>query len=381
MGRSWKFMKSSLDKYKIKAVIVVGARPNFMKAAPVLRAMKKAGNFAPTLIHTGQHYDAAMSDAFFRDLEMPAPDVFLGVGSGSHAEQTAKVMLALEGHLRTIQPHVVVVVGDVNSTIAAALTARKMDIPVAHVEAGLRSFDPRMPEEVNRVLTDHISEFLFITEASARKNLLREGIARDKIYFVGNTMIDSLLAAKSKIAASSILKKLNLKRKGYAVATLHRPANVDQKKNLGEILAMLGELCKKIPIVLPLHPRTKNKIKEFGLEKDAARLQNLRFLEPMGYVDFIKLASKAKFVLTDSGGIQEETTVLGIPCLTLRKSTERPITATAGTNKVAGEDPKKALPIIEETLTKRAKRGRIPRLWDGHASERIVRVLAKKFHG
>lgn len=365
---------------KFKIALVVGARPNFMKAAPLLKAMRRSSFFDPILIHTGQHYDFLMSDKFFQDLRLPKPDIFLGVGSGSHAEQTAKIMIASEKSLfktKTSLPDLVIVVGDVNSTLAVALTAKKIGVPVAHVEAGLRSFDEAMPEEINRVLTDHISNFLFTTEESANKNLKREGINSKRIYFVGNVMIDSLRQNQLKISQSSILKQLNLKKGAYGVLTLHRPTNVDNKKSFLRILKALNVIQKQLPIIFPVHPRTKKQIESLGLKNYFQKLKNLVLIDPLGYIDFMKLMSCAKLVFTDSGGLQEETTVFGVPCLTLRNNTERPVTVQKGTNIIVGDNTEKIIKETRKILSGNVKKGTIPKNWDGKSAERIIKVLLK----
>lgn len=366
---------------KIKAVIVVGARPNFMKAAPIIRAMNKSGVFEPILAHTGQHYDYNMSKSFFEALGLPKPHLYLGVGSGTHGAQTAKVILAMENHLlqKNSRPDLVIVVGDVNSTLAAALSARKLNIPVAHVEAGLRSFDETMPEEVNRRLTDQISSFLFITEESARKNLLREGVDAKKIYFVGNTMIDSLYKNLPQIKASNILDKLNLSPKAYAILTLHRPSNVDNYENFSKILNIIEHVEKKMPIVFPMHPRTLKQLDSLRLKGRLDKLKRVVVTKPLGYNDFIKLVADARFILTDSGGIQEEATVLKVPCITLRENTERPVTVEIGTNIVAGTNPANIKKNINKILRIRASKSKIPKYWDGKAAERIVKILRNHY--
>lgn len=359
----------------MKIINVVGARPNFMKIAPIIKEMKKHKEFEHVLLHTGQHYDQEMSKLFFEDLELPAPDIYLGVGSGSHAEQTARIMLEFEKVLLKEKPDLVIVVGDVNSTIACALTAVKLFIPVAHVEAGLRSYDRTMPEEINRTLTDSIADYLFTTCREANKNLLKEGISKEKIHFVGNVMIDSLLSHIGKASHSDILDKLNLQPKEYAALTLHRPSNVDDLETFVEILDALEEIQKRIKIIFPAHPRTTKKIEEFGLIAKIEKMANFKILPPIGYLDFLKLMSEAKFILTDSGGIQEETTILKIPCLTLRKNTERPITVMEGTNIVVGTDKAKIIRESLRIIAGKGKKGRAPELWDGRAAERIVGVL------
>jgi len=366
---------------KIKALIVVGARPNFMKAAPLIRAMKDSGVFLPILVHTGQHYDYDMSKSFFEALGLPKPHLYLGVGSGTHGEQTAKVILAMENHLlqKTTRPDLVVVVGDVNSTLAAALAARKLNIPVAHVEAGLRSFDESIPEEINRRLTDQISSFLFITEESARKNLLREGIDAKKIHFVGNTMIDSLYKNMPQISASGILGRLNLLQRSYAVLTLHRPSNVDSRENFKKMLNIIDYAQKKLPVVFPMHPRTLKQLDLLGLKRRLSKLKRVVVTDPLGYNDFIKLVAGARFILTDSGGIQEEATVLKVPCITLRENTERPVTAEIGTNIIAGTNLENIKKSINNVLRGRVQKGKIPKYWDGRAAERVVKILRNHY--
>jgi UDP-N-acetylglucosamine 2-epimerase (non-hydrolysing) len=358
---------------KVRLLTVAGARPNFMKVAPLLRAMRERPRIESLLVHTGQHYDAAMSDAFFRDLGMPEPDVNLGVGSGSHAAQTADVLRGIEPLLIEWKPDAVVVVGDVNSTIAAALAAVKLGIRVAHVEAGLRSFDRWMPEEINRVLTDAISDWLFTSEPSGADNLRREGVPAERIHFVGNVMIDSLLAHLDVARARAPLARLGLAPRRYAVLTLHRPSNVDDPERLGRLFAALEAIHAELPVVFPVHPRTRGAI-ERGLGGQAPALQ---LTEPLGYLEFLGLVADARLVLTDSGGIQEETTVLGVPCLTLRNSTERPVTIDEGTNRLVGSDPAVLAAEVGKILDGDAPRGRIPALWDGRAAHRIVDVLER----
>lgn len=359
----------------INVVCVAGARPNFMKIAPLMHEFKKIGSVDAILVHTGQHYDKNMSDRFFQDLDIPAPDVNLEVGSGSQSCQTAQIMKKFEPVLEREKPDVVIVVGDVNSTIACALVAAKSGVKVAHVEAGLRSFDRTMPEEVNRVLTDAISDYLFTTEPSAKKNLLREGIDEDKIYFVGNVMIDTLLKFRARAEKSSILDTLGLSPKSYALLTLHRPSNVDDEKDLSNIVAALSDIRKRIKIVFPMHPRTRERFAAFGLFQDANTADNLLITEPLGYLDFMKLMNGSQLVMTDSGGIQEETTILQIPCVTLRNNTERPITVEAGTNTVVGTDREKITSAVLRLIRDGCPGKRAPELWDGKAAERIVRII------
>jgi UDP-N-acetylglucosamine 2-epimerase (non-hydrolysing) len=358
----------------IRILAVAGARPNFMKIAPLMKELaKRPSRFEPILIHTGQHYDKTMSDSFFRDLGIPEPDVNLGVGSGSHGEQTAQVLVKIEQLLVERKPHVVLVVGDVNSTLAATLAAVKMHIPVAHVESGLRSWDREMPEEINRVLTDSVSHWLFTTEAAAEANLLREGVPAEKIHFVGNVMIDTLLAHRERALTLDTIERLGLSPQGYAVLTLHRPSNVDSPDQLRDLFEVLGRLNAELPVVFPVHPRTAKAIeKNLGGTKP-----DLMMTAPLGYLDFLRLLMDAQMVLTDSGGIQEETTALGIPCLTLRDSTERPVTVTEGTNVIAGTDPAGIEEAINQLRLSPPPKGRRPALWDGNASIRIVDILEK----
>jgi len=364
-----------IPERSIRLLAVAGARPNFMKIAPLLRELRGREGFSVCLVHTGQHYDAAMSESFFQDLGIPPPDHNLGVGSASHAEQTAEVLRRVEPILLREQPHVVVVVGDVNSTLAASLAAAKLCIPVAHVEAGLRSFDRTMPEEINRVVTDSISDLLFTTEPAGEENLRREGVPASKIHFVGNVMIDTLLANLERSRALRVPEQLGLRKGGYAVLTLHRPSNVDQPERLRTLFSLLETIHREIPVVFPVHPRTSAAIA--GTLGGAA--PRLLTTEPLGYLEFLRLMADAKLVLTDSGGIQEETTVLGIPCLTLRDNTERPVTVTHGTNIVVGSDPRTILAEVRKILNGAGKRGGIPEGWDGGAARRIVDVLEARF--
>ena len=361
----------------LKVINVVGARPNFMKVAPIVAAMKKRpADFLPLVVHTGQHYDAAMSDAFFTDLDLPTPDMHLGVGSGSHAAQTAAVMERFEPVVLQEKPDWVLVVGDVNSTIACALVCVKLGIKVAHVEAGLRSRDRTMPEEINRLLTDQIADLLFTPSPDADENLLAEGIPQERISFVGNIMIDSLFKNLERARESKIKSQMGLKDGEYAVLTLHRPSNVDNRDTFERILAALENIGTRLPIIFPVHPRTRKTIAEFGLTERIAAAENLRLIDPLGYLDFLNLYSTARLVLTDSGGIQEETTALGIPCLTLRENTERPITVEMGTNVVVGTDTQRIIVESDAILTNRSlKEARQPPLWDGHTAERILAVL------
>jgi len=368
----------------LKILNVVGARPNFMKVAPIVAAMKKRpADFLPLVVHTGQHYDAAMSDAFFTDLELPQPDIHLGVGSGSHAVQTAAVMERFEPVVLKEKPDWVLVVGDVNSTIACALVCVKLGIKVAHVEAGLRSRDRTMPEEINRLLTDQIADLLLTPSPDADKNLIAEGIPQERISFVGNIMIDSLLKNLERARESKIKDDMGLKDREYAVLTLHRPSNVDNRETFERILSALETISEALPIIFPVHPRTRKTISEFGLENRIQACENLRLIEPLGYLDFLNLYSTARLVLTDSGGIQEETTALGIPCLTLRENTERPITVELGTNVIVGTDTQKIITEAQSALNKPTNSNvQIPPLWDGHTAERILAVLEEvSLHG
>ena len=359
----------------IKTINIVGARPNFMKIAPIHREMLKSGKFAPKLVHTGQHYDEKMSKTFFVDLGMPEPDVYLGVGSATHAKQTAAVMTEIETLLIKEKPDWLVVVGDVNSTLAASLAAAKLHIPIAHVEAGLRSFDRQMPEEINRVLTDAISDKLFVTEQSGIDNLKAEGVAAEKVHFVGNVMIDSLVEHLEKAQGQNILREKNLSPGEYVLMTLHRPSNVDNKDNLKLILDVLDIVEKEIPVLFPIHPRTLKMMGSFGFDNRLSAMGNVQLTGPLGYLPFLKLMSNARMLLTDSGGIQEETTFLKVPCLTLRENTERPITSEIGTNRMVGLNKEAILAGFRDAMNGIFKNSHIPPLWDGRAAERIVKVL------
>jgi len=361
----------------IHLLAVAGARPNFMKIAPLLRELGRRPRFRTTLVHTGQHYDAAMSENFFRDLGIQEPDLNLGVGSGSQAEQTAEVLRRIERVLIEHAPDALVVVGDVNSTLAATLAAAKLCVPVAHVEAGLRSFDRSMPEEVNRLATDVLSRWLFTSEPSGGENLAREGIDAAHVHFVGNIMIDTLRANLERARERDTLERLGLPPQGYALLTLHRPANVDDAGRLQSLFGTLEQIHREVPIVFPVHPRTRASIERLlGGQAPA-----LRLTEPLGYLDFLRLLADARMVLTDSGGVQEETTVLGVPCLTLRPNTERPVTVTHGTNVIVGQDPERIRAEAEAVLQGRGKKGRIPDLWDGGTAARIVDVLERDLGG
>jgi UDP-N-acetylglucosamine 2-epimerase (non-hydrolysing) len=367
----------------MKILSIVGARPNFMKIAPLCEQFAKR-DIPHLLVHTGQHYDHRMSKLFFEELGIPRPDKDLGVGSGTPAEQTGEIMKRLEPVLLEEKPSLMIVVGDVTSTMAAAITAAKLGIPVAHVESGLRSFDRTMPEEINRLLTDSIADYHFTTEESANENLKREGVAPDRIFFVGNTMIDTLLKHVERASDSAILRDLGVEAGKYGVITLHRPANVDRRENLVNIIEALNEIAAEIPLIFPVHPRTRVKMSEFGLSAmvteaghaDSAAT-GIRLIDPLGYLDFLRLTREAKVVFTDSGGIQEETTVLGVPCVTLRENTERPVTVTSGTNILVGADREKIVSEGKKRINGYRCEGSIPPLWDGHAAERIVETIMR----
>ncbi len=375
-----------------KILCVAGARPNFMKIAPLLRAFRaRPDQFCARLVHTGQHYDEKLSKIFFEDLAIPRPDLELEVGSGSHAQQTAEIMRRFEPILQAEQPEAVLVVGDVNSTIGCAIVCAKHFVPrpfryrghprrrpvMIHVEAGLRSFDDDMPEEINRRLTDTISDLLYVSDPAGVDNLRREGIADDRVVFVGNVMIDTLLAAKDKAMASGVLGSLGLAERRYGLVTLHRPSNVDDAKALGALLDTIDRIGKQhdLKMVFPVHPRTRQRLKDSGLSPDPARFT---LCDPLGYLDFMKLQACARLVLTDSGGVQEETTVLGVPCVTLRENTERPCTISEGTNLLAGTEPAAILKAADQALAMKAG-GRVPRMWDGKSAERIADHLAGVF--
>ena len=358
-----------------------------MKIAPIMREMSKQPDaFEQILVHTGQHYDDNMSNAFFNDLKIPEPEIHLGVGSGSQSEQTARIMLAFEPVAIDRKPDLVVVVGDVNSTLACSLVAAKLGIRVAHVEAGLRSFDRTMPEEINRTLTDQISDFLFVSEPSGLDNLRQEGCSEDKMYFVGNVMIDTLMHFRHKAARSDILDSMNLADKAYSLLTLHRPSNVDSPEIFEKILLGLTEISQHLPIIFPSHPRTRKMISKFNLDQyfkypeapfPIDNPEGILLVDPLGYLDFLKMMTQAKIVLTDSGGIQEETTILGVPCLTLRENTERPVTVSEGTNTIVGTNPDTMVRECLKILRDEVKESQIPPLWDGHAAQRIVEVLVR----
>jgi len=365
----------------LKVVNVCGARPNFMKIAPLMRAYRAHDNLEPMLVHTGQHYDEKLSALFFGELQIPEPDLNLEVGSASHAAQTAQIMIRFEPVLLKHQPDWVVVVGDVNSTIACALVAKKLGVRVAHVEAGLRSFDRDMPDEIKRLLTDAISDLLFVSEPSGLENLKREGVSQEKIYFVGNVMIDTLKANLKRAEQSVILEKLHLEPGHYNAVTLHRPSNVDNAEALSRIADALEVIQDDLPTVFPIHPRTYRNVDRLGLADRFNSMRRLRIVEPMGYLDFLKLMSKAAVMLTDSGGIQEETTILGVWCLTLRENTERPITLTSGTNTLVGSDAAGIVSAYRRCRAAPAIDPPVPEKWDGRAAERIAQVLAGQHGG
>jgi UDP-N-acetylglucosamine 2-epimerase (non-hydrolysing) len=356
-----------------KIIVVAGARPNFIKIAPLMTALAELRACTPLLVHTGQHYDAGMSEVFFQELQIPRPLYTLGVGSGSHGEQTARVMLAFEPLLQHERPDWVVVVGDVNSTLACALTAAKQGVPVAHVEAGLRSFDRTMPEEINRQLTDALSELLFTPSEDANTHLHREGIAAAKIHLVGNIMIDTLRRYEMAARARQTCQRYDLATGSYALVTLHRPSNVDERETLQAFLHLLARIHERTPVLFPAHPRTQARLQAWGM----ALPKGLRLCAPVGYLDFLSLMADARLVLTDSGGVQEETTALGVQCLTLRDTTERPVTVTCGTNRVVGTEPCRILTAVNQVLAAGPIPKRLPPLWDGQTAPRIARLLAE----
>jgi len=366
----------------IKIHLIVGARPNFMKMAPLYRELSlNQDKYKPLIIHTGQHYDEKMSQLFFNDLAMPKPSAYLNVGSGSPGKQTARIIERYEDLiLAGDKPDLAIVAGDVNSTIACALVAKKLQIPVAHLEAGLRSYDERMPEEINRVLTDKISDILLTPSLDANENLVKEGISPEKIHFVGNIMIDSLIRHQKKAELSDIFDKLTMSQdESYALVTLHRPSNVDEYDGLKMLLTSLIEIGKHIKIIFPMHPRTKKNIQNFGLSNYVNSSKNIIFTEPLGYFDFLKLEMNAKLILTDSGGVQEESTYFRVPCLTLRENTERPITISEGTNQLVDLNVTSIVNKSLEITEGKVKQGKIPKHWDGKTAERVVMVLDKWF--
>jgi UDP-N-acetylglucosamine 2-epimerase (non-hydrolysing) len=356
----------------ITIVSVVGARPNFMKIAPIVHRLAARPEVRHVLVHTGQHYDQNMSKVFFEDLEIPAPQIHLGVGSGSHAQQTARVIMEFEGVVLREKPDMVVVVGDVNSTMAATLVATKLGVPVAHVEAGLRSFDRTMPEEINRIVTDSIADLLLTPSRDGDENLRREGVDPARIRFVGNVMIDTLLKFLPRAQATRAWETYGVSKGGYALVTLHRPSNVDDAATLGALLRVLERVGAHLPVLFPIHPRTRKMVQEFGV---APQPGAVRLIDPVGYLEFVALESAARVVLTDSGGIQEETTVLGVPCLTLRTNTERPVTVTDGTNRLVGQDPTAIWNAVQDVLATAPGPVRVPEYWDGEAAERVVRAI------
>jgi UDP-N-acetylglucosamine 2-epimerase (non-hydrolysing) len=361
---------------------IVGARPNFMKMAPILRAFEQYEDVEPVLIHTGQHYDAMLSGVFFEELGIRAPDISLEVGSGSHAAQTARLLVRLEETFLDEKRggpaswSYVVVVGDVNSTMAAALAAAKLHIPVAHVEAGLRSFDRMMPEEINRLVTDSISDLLLVSEPAGVANLTNEGHPESRVRLVGNVMIDTLLRQVERARSGDLLAELSLQPRQYCVVTLHRPSNVDNATTLDGLMTVLLDVSKEMTVVFPVHPRTRARLESFGLLEIIERAENLRLLEPLGYNDFLCLTSQARVIVTDSGGLQEESTALGVPCLTMRENTERPITVDEGTSTLCGADAGKLELHLREILLGKYKQGRCPELWDGKAAVRIAKEIA-----
>jgi UDP-N-acetylglucosamine 2-epimerase (non-hydrolysing) len=360
---------------------VVGARPNFMKVAPIIDAMRlHPDNIRYQLVHSGQHYDAQLNGVFFKDLDLPPADIELGIGSGSHAEQTGRIMIGFEQECLKHKPDLVLVVGDVNSTLACALAAKKLGIPVAHVEAGLRSRDLSMPEEINRLCTDAIADYLFTTDTLASENLRLEGIAGSRIHFVGNVMIDTLMKYRPAAAKLTLTDQLGLSGRHYGLVTLHRPSNVNSASALREVLESLKSVARHLPLVFPLHPRTESMVREFGFESYFNRhapVEGVWATGPMGYLEFLHLMLGARLVLTDSGGIQEETTVLGVPCLTLRDNSERPITCTIGTNRLVGRDKQVIERAVEEILSGPSAATQIPEKWDGSSAERLVEILAR----
>ncbi len=364
---------------ELKFISVVGARPNFMKVAPLHRVFSRIESVRHLIVHTGQHYDANMSKIFFDDLDLPKPDIYLGVGSASHAEQTARVMIGFEKVLVEEKPDLVIVVGDVNSTVACSLTAAKLQVPVAHVEAGLRSFDRAMPEELNRIVTDALSDYLFVTEFAGVENLVHEGIHEERIFLVGDVMVDSLVMYRDRAKASGIKSVLDVTAGSYTLVTLHRPSNVDNEANLAKILEILERIEKYGRVIFPIHPRTRKRIEEFGLMDDFQSVKRLLLTDPLGYLDFMNLMMDARLVVTDSGGIQEETFFLNVPCLTLRDTTERPATVADGTNVLAGLDVEKVAGLTAECYEGKWKASKVPDILDGHAAERIAEVLMNSF--
>ncbi|MFN8488774.1 MAG: UDP-N-acetylglucosamine 2-epimerase (non-hydrolyzing) [Caldilineaceae bacterium] len=359
----------------MRVLHVVGARPNFMKVAPVMAALDRCAGVRQVLVHTGQHYDANMSDIFFKQLGLPEPGINLEVGSGSHAVQTAQIMIKFEEVVCAHRPDMVLVYGDINSTVAAALVCAKLHIPVSHVEAGLRSGDRTMPEEINRLVTDQIVDLLFTPSTDGDENLLREGVDPAKIHFVGNVMIDTLVRLLPLAEQQGLVEKLALTPQGYGLVTLHRPSNVDEPAMLQQIMDALVEISHALPLVFPIHPRTRRRLEDLPIAIDQTRV---KLTEPLGYLEFLALQRHAKLLLTDSGGVQEESTYLGVPCLTLRENTERPVTVTVGTNILVGQDMERLRQETDRVLSGKGKQGTIPPLWDGHAGERIAEILTGK---
>ena len=370
-------MTNNQHVMSIKVINVVGARPNFMKVAPLHRAFLDNGAFESLIVHTGQHYDARMSDVFFEQLELPRPDVYLGVGSGSHADQTAKIMVEFEKTVEEHRPDLILVVGDVNSTMACAIVGAKSHIPVAHVEAGLRSGDRRMPEEINRLITDSISDYLFVTERSGHENLKAEGIPDEKIFFVGNVMIDSLVHFREKAGRTTIMEDLSVSHRNYVLVTMHRPSNVDTRESLLLVVETVRRLSELMPVVMPMHPRTKVRLEAFGMLEQMEAEAGVLITEPLGYLEFLRLMDLAAAIVTDSGGVQEESTYLRVPCITLRENTERPVTIELGTNELLELNPGRILDRVKSIISEESPKGEIPPLWDGKAAVRIAEALEK----
>ena len=362
----------------IKIISVVGARPNFIKLAPLDKEFSKyKEKFCHKICHTGQHFDEKMSKVFFEDLDLPEPDYYLGVGSGSHAVQTAKIIIEFEKVLIKEKPDLIIVYGDVNSTMACSIVASKLNIKIAHVESGLRSFDRRMPEEINRIITDKLSDLLFVSEESGLKNLAKEGIDKSKIFFVGNIMIDSLVKYQHKIDNSKIINKLLLKKNDYVLATFHRPSNVDSDTDIKSLINLLNEISNRQKIIFPVHPRTLNKIDEIKIFNEIS--PNIIITNPLGYFDFLCLIKHALTIITDSGGVQEESTFMNVQCITMRDNTERPVTIDIGTNQLAGSNHLSVKKIANNIFNGNVKNGQIPKLWDGKTASRIINILLKKF--
>jgi len=362
----------------IEVVCVCGARPNFMKIAPLMAEFGRREDINGYLVHTGQHYDERMSKLFFEELGIPRPDINLEVGSGSHAQQTAEIMKRFESVVLERKPNLVLVVGDVNSTIACGLVAVKLGVQLAHVEAGLRSFDREMPEEINRILTDRISDLLFVTEKSGIENLRAEGVADEKMFLVGNVMIDTLMANRKKAGKSTVLETMGLKSRGYGVLTLHRPSNVDDPEVLKGLIEAFAQIQQDMPLIFPVHPRTRRNLSRFGLDERLKEMPEFRLVEPQGYLDFLKLMAESRLVLTDSGGMQEETTILGVPCMTLRENTERPITIEQGTNRLVHVTTEDILKTYREIMQSDQKaEHKVPELWDGKSAQRIAKIISE----